>query len=87
MFRPDFEFKAILSAIICSGLLAKHGIDHGAVEPADIAAKSIVIAQEIIARCELSEKILEEQDRILAEMTTTPLINSGDGGSASSPLG
>jgi hypothetical protein len=47
----DGQFRAYLAATVASGLLAKHGIDHGGLDVGKIAQKSVDIADAIRAEC------------------------------------
>ena len=51
MRTHTFE-RAYLAATIASGLIAKHGVDHGGISPEDVADKSLAIADAILAKSE-----------------------------------
>lgn len=68
--------------MVASGLIAKHGVDHGSVEPGVIAHKSICIADAIINECDPPEPEGEPFSEPKPEVPApAPISNSGDSGS------
>lgn len=44
----NLELRALVAANIASGLVAKHGIDHGGLSAEKIASRSLAIGDEIL---------------------------------------
>jgi len=78
------EIRAIVAANIASGLLAKHGVDHGGLKPAEIASRALAIGDEILDQIYLDqvEKLhvprFHEQPAPPAPAPPAPLGDSGD---------
>jgi len=90
MTSRTFE-RAYLSAVVASGLLAKHGVDHGGVNAGVVAEKSVAIADAIIKHCDVDDvEPLPEHPHTQTEPFSEPKPNTpasiGDSGVAGSEL-
>ena len=57
------ELRGMMAAAIAGGLVSAHGIDHGGIDADQIAARSLAIADSILARTHPAEFAAEQCNR------------------------